>query len=127
MWEVRTRHRKHRQCPMRATHGAEPRKAMRGKASLRMDRMVSALGNGVKDLNVFAQARPLALHTVQRTARHPRCGNPRLESRMRENRPYGSEGGEAQPSRPLSKRANPEASNHRRGLLDSGSRASRSA
>jgi hypothetical protein len=58
--------------------------------------MVSALGNGVKDLNIFAQGRPLALHTAWRTARHPRCGNHRLESRMRENRPYGSEGGEAE-------------------------------
>ena len=27
-------------------------------------------------------------------ARHPLAGNQRLESRMRENRPYGSEGGE---------------------------------
>jgi hypothetical protein len=27
-------------------------------------------------------------------ARHSRCGNQRLESRMRENRTYGSEGGE---------------------------------
>jgi Group II intron, maturase-specific domain/Reverse transcriptase (RNA-dependent DNA polymerase) len=54
----------------------------------------------------FATAGLFALHTAWQTARHPRCGNHRLESRMRENRTYGSEGGEGtRPSRPLSGRA----------------------
>jgi hypothetical protein len=36
-------------------------------------------------------------------ASQSRCGNHRLESRVRENRMHGSEGGEgASPSRPLS-------------------------
>jgi hypothetical protein len=38
----------------------------------------------------------LAVHfrMASELARHPRWGNQRLESRMRENRTYGSEGGE---------------------------------
>jgi RNA-directed DNA polymerase len=64
----------------------------------------------------FAEAGLLALNTAWLTARQSRCGNHRLESRMRENRPYGSEGGEVNPSRPLSNapahamRAHPESS-----------------
>ena len=42
----------------------------------------------------FAQAGLLALNTAWQTARHSRRGNCRPESRMRENRPCGSEGGE---------------------------------
>src|SRR5262249_24914201 len=42
----------------------------------------------------FAQAGLLELHTVWQIARHSRSRNRRLESRIRENRPYGSEGGE---------------------------------
>ena len=36
-------------------------------------------------------------HTTHLSARHSRCRNHRLESRMRENRTYGSEGGEGTP------------------------------
>src|SRR5271169_4382508 len=35
------------------------------------------------------------LSTVRYRARRPRCGNQQLESRVRENRQHGSEGGEA--------------------------------
>jgi group II intron maturase len=49
----------------------------------------------------FADAELFALHTAWQTARHPRLGNYRLESRVRENRTHGSAGGEgASPSRP---------------------------
>jgi len=50
----------------------------------------------------FANAGLFALHTAWQSARQSRCRNHRLESRMRENRPYGSEGGVgANRSRPL--------------------------
>jgi hypothetical protein len=42
----------------------------------------------------FAAHRQFTLCTAFAPARHSRCGNQRLESRMRENRTYGSEGGE---------------------------------
>ncbi len=57
----------------------------------------------------FADAGLFALHTAWLAARHPRCGNHRLESRMRENRTCGSEGGEGDSlSRPLSRGPVPE-------------------
>src|SRR5215470_2606435 len=61
-------------------------------------------GNGVKGTNSsFANAKLFALHTAWQSARQSRRRNHRLESRMRENRPYGSEGGVgANRSRPLS-------------------------
>jgi len=43
----------------------------------------------------FADQGLFTLATALEHARHSRWGNQRLESRMRENRPYGSEGGEA--------------------------------
>jgi hypothetical protein len=82
------------------------------EASIWTARMVSALVNGVKGgkwyslvdscqadhqrwPNPFFAAHGLfTLHTAYLQARHSRCGNQRLESRMRENRTYGSEGGE---------------------------------
>jgi len=62
--------------------------------------MVSALGNGVKVGGTVKPRQATQLWVGHespepRQARHSRCGNLRLESRMRENRPYGSEGGEA--------------------------------
>jgi RNA-directed DNA polymerase len=48
--------------------------------------------------NAFFAAQGLfTLHAAFEQARHSRCGNQRLESRMRENRTYGSEGGEGHP------------------------------
>jgi len=54
-------------------------------------------GNGVKRRRITSFAKFLTVHTitVRFRARHPRCGNQRLESRVRENRQHGSEGGEA--------------------------------
>ena len=65
-------------------------------ASLPTDRMVSAPGNGVREGNRLPR-KTRAPHPVWRPgrARHSRCGNQRLESRVRENRTHGSEGGEA--------------------------------
>ena len=54
-------------------------------------------GNGVQGAYSycpFAAHGLFTLRTAFEQARHSRCGNQRLESRMRENRPYGSEGGE---------------------------------
>jgi group II intron maturase len=51
----------------------------------------------------FAAPGLFTLQTTHATARHSRCGNRQLESRVRENRTHGSEGGEAAPSRPLSR------------------------
>jgi len=60
-------------------------------------------GNGVKEGKWSSSCRPnvffaepllFAFHTARLAARHSRCGNCRLESRMRENRLSGSEGGE---------------------------------
>jgi hypothetical protein len=42
----------------------------------------------------FAAHGPFTLHAAYAQARHSRCGNQRLESRVRENRMHGSEGGE---------------------------------
>jgi hypothetical protein len=66
------------------------------EASFPPDRMVSAPGNGVKEGHAFL-AKPglLTLYGGRERARHSRCGNQRLESRVRENRTHGSEGGEA--------------------------------
>ena len=95
---------KHRRLPARASTGAatvgfhKPRVA----AAEWMDRLVSALANGVKGGTwqrvqgchpFYAISGLLALSAARQTARHSL--NHRLESRMRENRPYGSEGGEA--------------------------------
>jgi hypothetical protein len=66
------------------------------EASFPPDRMVSAPGNGVKEGHAFL-AKPglLTLYGGRERARHSRCGNQRLESRVRENRTHGSERGEA--------------------------------
>ena len=54
-------------------------------------------GNGVKGGGSLLSRSFLlfTLSTVRYRARRPRCGNQRLESRVRENRQHGSEGGEA--------------------------------
>ena len=52
----------------------------------------------------FADAGLFALHTAWQEARCSRWGNRQLESRVRENRTHGSEGGAAKPSLPLSPR-----------------------
>src|ERR1700678_658570 len=62
-------------------------------------------GNGVKGGGSLLSRSFLlfTLSTVRYRARRPRCGNQQLESRVRENRQHGSEGGEVQkPSLPLS-------------------------
>jgi hypothetical protein len=66
------------------------------EASFPPDRMVSAPGNGVREGDRLTR-KTRAPHPVWRPgrARHPRWGNQRLESRVRENRTHGSEGGEA--------------------------------
>jgi len=65
-------------------------------APLPTDRMVSAPGNGVREGHRLPR-KTRAPHPVRRPerARHPRWGNQRLESRVRENRTHGSDGGEA--------------------------------
>ena len=74
------------------------------EASVWTERMLAALGNGVQGQAVVFFATP-GLFTriaVQAQASQSRWRNHRLESRMRENRTYGSEGGEvARPSLPL--------------------------
>ena len=81
----------------------EPR---REKAAVRTACLVSALvtasrGNkggapAWRSLNFSARQRVCSLPIPQpAVARCPRCGNHRLESRVRENRQHGSEGGEA--------------------------------
>ena len=68
------------------------------------ERMLAALGNGVQGQAVVFFATPglFTLLAVQAQASQSRWRNHRLESRMRENRTYGSEGGEvARPSLPL--------------------------
>lgn len=59
--------------------------------------MMSALGNGVKGRPQAVLRKFWVVHAKHSSeqARHPRCGLQRLESRMRENCTYGSEGGEA--------------------------------
>src|SRR5271168_803130 len=54
-------------------------------------------GNGVKGGGSLLSRSFLlfTLSTVRYRARRPRCGNQQLESRVRENRQHGSEGGEA--------------------------------
>jgi hypothetical protein len=54
-------------------------------------------GNGVKGGGSLLSRSLLlfTLSTVRYRARRPRCGNQQLESRVRENRQHGSEGGEA--------------------------------
>src|SRR5271169_834000 len=63
-------------------------------------------GNGVQVAHrycPFAAHGQFTLLAAHARARHSRCGNQPLESRMRENRTYGSEGGEGvTSSRPLS-------------------------
>jgi hypothetical protein len=68
----------------------------RAEASIRMERMVSALVTASKEADHFFRE-VLTVHTIHGSilSETPRCGNQRLESRMRENRTYGSEGGEA--------------------------------
>src|ERR1700689_1403575 len=72
------------------------------EATIWTDCMVSALGNGVKGglKASFARLGLFTQNTAPERARHSRWGNQRLESRMRENRTYGSEGGEAKASPP---------------------------
>src|SRR5271154_83187 len=67
----------------------------RAEASIRMERMASALVTASKESLLSRSFLLFTLSTVRCRARRPRCGSRRLESRMRENRPYGSEGGEA--------------------------------
>ena len=66
------------------------------EASVWTERMLAALGNGVQGHAVVFFATPglVTLLAVQAQASQSRCSNHRLESRMRENRTYGSEGGE---------------------------------
>src|SRR5277367_2807746 len=54
-------------------------------------------GNGVKGGGSLLSRSFLlfTLSTVRYRTRRPRCGNQQLESRVRENRQHGSEGGEA--------------------------------
>jgi len=58
---------------------------------------MSALGNGVKGRPQAVLRKFWVVHAKHSSeqARHPRCGLQRLESRVRENRTHGSEGGEA--------------------------------
>jgi hypothetical protein len=61
------------------------------------DRLVSALATASKGYIAIAPSRLMGCSPFTQPmseARHSRCGNQRLESRMRENRTYGSEGGE---------------------------------
>ena len=67
------------------------------RALLRKQDKRPSLGQGIQDNHrwpnaFFAQAGLFALHTAWIGARHSRCGNCQLESRMRENRTYGSQG-----------------------------------
>ena len=85
-----------------AKHGGEVRDGypVKQSGSKRLSltaRMVSALGNGVKGgpQAAFARFGLFTQSTARTGARHSRCGNQRLESRVRENRTHGSEGGEA--------------------------------
>jgi hypothetical protein len=89
------KHRKHRQCLQRLnvvqkpTGGRNPGpwwKLRRGT-----ERMMSALAtaSGVVLTTTPAQAGSFALYAAQPVARHSRCGNHRLESRMRDNRTCG--------------------------------------
>ena len=76
------------------------------EASVWTERMVSALDNGVKgSKNTMPSSRKQACLPCTRPGLKrdtPDEGNYRLESRMRENRTYGSEGGEGEsPSLPL--------------------------
>src|SRR5271168_5353676 len=58
--------------------------------------MVSALVTASRRrIPSFAKFLLFTLSAVRYRARRPRCGNQRLESRVRENRQHGSEGGEA--------------------------------
>jgi len=59
------------------------------------ERVVSALETASKDLSIFRASRTARFTRFKAQARHSRRGNHRPESRMRENRTYGSEGGEA--------------------------------
>ena len=68
----------------------------RAEASIRMERMASALVTASKEA-ITSFAKFLTVHIIhgRYRARRPRCGNQQLESRVRENRQHGSEGGEA--------------------------------
>src|SRR5207248_1569700 len=99
---------------IKTTQGAESRKRPPwswAEASVRTERMVSAQVTASKNRKVRGtdqhgprlsrlRTNQAARFTARVVARYSRSGNHRLESRMRENRLYGSEGG--QPSRPLS-------------------------
>src|SRR5271156_1322450 len=67
----------------------------RAEASIRMERMASALATASKESLLSRGFLLFTLSTVRYRARRPRCGNQRPESRVRENRQHGSEGGEA--------------------------------
>ena len=84
--------------PEKAKPGTDALDPPRGWAegSLRTARLVSALATASKGhrygpFAAHGQFTRLAAHAP---ARHSRCGPQRLESRMRANRTYGSEGGE---------------------------------
>ena len=97
--------------PGKAKPGTDALDPPRGWAegSTRTARLVSALATASKKQGHRSTRASCSSHDSaarfndRLAARHSRCGNYRLESRMRENRPYGSEGGEAKPSRPLSR------------------------
>ena len=68
----------------------------------RTERMLAASGDGVHAETLRCWARIPHRSGTRAVASQSRCGNHRLESRMRENRTYGSEGGESfGSSRPL--------------------------
>jgi len=95
--------------PGKAKPGTDALDPPRGWAegSTRAARLVSALATASKWQIAIAPSQLMGsspcLLAAHARARHSRCGNQPLESRMRENRTYGSEGGEGvTSSRPLS-------------------------
>ena len=99
--------------PARAMQGANDVNRPVGvvhEALIRSEFMVSALVTasrqemGFGSHTCFAQTGQVAVTHPVASETFPMWINHRLESRMRENRPYGSEGGEGESlSRPLSK------------------------
>src|SRR5699024_4489384 len=79
---------------------------MDGDRTFHLDRMhVDGAGNGVQRTKPFAVVRRFTYRAACQPASQPRCGNHRLESRVRENRTHGSEGGDGGSRlRPLSKK-----------------------
>ena len=98
-----------RQCPRGLNKAQTPARTPAGEAADLIEGVVSALATASKKQGHRSTRASRSSHDSaarfndRLAARHSRCGNYRLESRMRENRPYGSEGGEAKPSRPLSR------------------------